>query len=193
MIALTPPPFRLRSMQLADIEDVMAIERESFPSTWSEAGYRHELTANQQAYYVVLEYEVGPGAARLIGYAGHWIVADEAHISTIAVAPDWRRKGLGALLLLWMINHAQSHDVAIVSLEVRERNEAAQSLYASYGFVTVGQRRRYYRDTGEDALLMDLDLTRVDVQVLLESKRVALWQRLAGSGQKGQGLAAPGS
>ncbi len=179
MILSPPFPFRLRSMQVSDIEDVMAIERESFPSTWSPAGYRHELTANHQAHYVVLEHEEAAGATRLIGYAGHWIVADEAHISTIAVAPAWREKGLGALLLLWMIYHAESRDASLVSLEVRASNEAAQSLYAGDGFVVVGRRRRYYRDTGEDALLMDLDLTRPDIREMLEEMCATLWRRLA--------------
>lgn len=169
-------------MRLTDVEDVMHIERESFPSSWSAAGYRHELTANEQAHYVVLEVvqERPPGGqtALVIGYAGHWLVAGEAHVSTIAVAPRWRGKGLGALLLLSMIFHALASEASIISLEVRERNEAAQALYARYGFVTVGRRRNYYRDTGEDALLMDLDLTRQGVREMLEDRRAALWERL---------------
>lgn len=168
-------------MHAADIKAVMLIEADSFPSSWSAAGYLHELTANQQAHYVVLEMEAGAagGADRaLIGYAGHWIVADEAHISTIAVAPSWRGKGLGALLLLWMIYHAIRHEASVVSLEVREHNKAAQDLYSGYGFDIVGRRRGYYRDTGEDALLMDLDLTSPDIQEALELKRKALWIRL---------------
>lgn len=168
-------------MHAADIKAVMLIEADSFPRSWSAAGYLHELTTNQQAHYVVLEAqpEAGTGAKpALLGYAGHWIVADEAHISTIAVAPQWRGKGLGALLLLWMIYHAISHEASVVSLEVREHNAVAQQLYVDYGFHVVGRRRGYYRDTGEDALLMDLDLTQEGVQETLETKRVALWARL---------------
>lgn len=169
-------------MRLTDIEGIMAIERDSFPRTWSAAGYRHELTANQQAHYVVLEVvKESQSAAEegaVVGYAGHWIVADEAHVSTIAVAPRWRRKGLGALLLLWIIYHALARGASVVTLEVRESNGAAQSLYANYGFVTVGRRRRYYRDTGEDALLMDLDLIE-DIKQALEVRRAVLWERLA--------------
>lgn len=168
-------------MHPADIKAVMLIEADSFPSSWSAAGYLHELTANQQAHYVVLEKEAGTATdadLEIIGYAGHWIVAGEAHISTIAVMPSWRGKGLGALLLLWVISHAISHEVSVVSLEVREHNEVAQELYRDYGFDVVGRRRRYYRDTGEDALLMDLDLTVAGIQETLEAKRKTLWARL---------------
>lgn len=171
-------------MQTTDVKAVMYIEADSFPTSWSAAGYLHELTANQQAHYVVLEAEGDDGSAaeaELIGYAGHWLVAGEAHISTIAVAPSWRGRGLGALLLLWMIYHAIDHDASVVSLEVREHNSVAQELYTDYGFHTVGRRRGYYRDTGEDALLMDLDLTQPAIREALEAKRQALWIRLQGA------------
>ncbi len=166
-------------MTVDDIVAVMDIEAVSFPSSWSAAGYRHELTANPQAYYVVLEHVGEQGAeAEIIGYAGHWLVAGEAHISTIALKPEWRGKGLGALLLLWMIYHAISRAATVVNLEVRATNENAQRLYAAYGFVTVGHRKRYYRDTGEDALLMDLDLRGEETVAALEAKRAALWRHL---------------
>lgn len=173
-----PSPYILRAMRLADIQDVMSIERESFPSSWSAAGYRHELTANPLAHYVVLEVQTATGSPVIIGYAGHWLVAGEAHVSTIAVAPQWRRKGLGALLLTWLIDHALEHDSSVISLEVRESNVPAQSLYLGYGFERVGRRRRYYRDTGEDAVLMDLNLAQPDLEEMLEERRVGLWRRL---------------
>lgn len=165
-------------MRLSDIDAVMAIERDSFPSSWSATGYRHELTANEQAHYVVLEVSHQDGGPKTIGYAGHWIVADEAHVSTIAVAPAWRRRGLGAWLLLSIIYHALDRDAGVVSLEVRETNHGAQTLYTQFGFVNVGRRRRYYRDTGEDAVLMDLDLTAHGVKERLSARRAELWQRL---------------
>lgn len=156
----------------------MMIERDSFPSSWSAAGYRHELTTNEQAHYVVLE--VGERAERrtIIGYAGQWLAAGEAHISTIAVAPRWRNLGLGALLLTWIIDYALTHGAFVVRLEVREQNERAQSLYGSYGFEVVGRRRGYYRDTGEAALLMDLELTEPHERDVLRARRETLWRRL---------------
>ncbi len=169
-------------MRLSDIDAVTAIERDSFPSSWPAAGYRHELTANQQAYYVVLEVSGQDGGRTTIGYAGHWLVAGEAHVSTIAVAPAWRRRGLGAWLLLSMIYQALDHEAGIMRLEVRETNEAAQALYAQFGFVIVGRRRRYYRDSGEDALLMDLDLAARSVRERLSARRAELWQRIRAKG-----------
>jgi ribosomal-protein-alanine N-acetyltransferase len=156
----------------------MIIERDSFPSSWSAAGYRHELTTNEQAHYVVLEVGKGAEKRTTIGYAGQWLVAGEAHVSTIAVAPRWRNLGLGALLLTWIIDHALAHDAFVVRLEVREQNERAQSLYRSYGFTVVGRRRGYYRDTGEDALLMDLELSGPHERDILRAKRRSLWRRL---------------
>lgn len=176
---LSPPaPYCLREMTPDDVEDVVAIERRSFPTPWPARGYQHELTQNERAFYVVLARRDGRGEEQVLGYAGQWIVADEAHVSTIAVHPDWRGHGLGALLLLQMVHHALSHDAAVVSLEVRESNETAQALYARFGFRQVGRRRRYYRDTGEDALLMDLDLTAEAARRRLEQLRRALWRRL---------------
>lgn len=183
IVILAPPlPYHIRPMLLSDVDAVMAIERHSFPSAWSEAGYRHELTANQQAHYVVLEVADKDSGRTLIGYAGHWIVAGEAHVSTIAVASAWRRRGLGAWLLLSIIFHALDCDAGVVSLEVREENHIAQALYARYGFVSVGRRRRYYRDTGEDAILMDLDLQAQGTREMLHSRRAELWQRLQAEG-----------
>lgn len=165
-------------MRLSDVKDVMRIESESFPSSWSAAGYEHELTTNAVAHYVVLEVQETRDRRTLIGYTGHWLVAGEAHVSTIAVAPRWRGRGLGALLLTWIVEHALEHDASVIRLEVRESNETAQSLYQSYGFEAVGRRRRYYRDTGEDAVLMDLDLVREGIHEALDRRRAMLWQRL---------------
>ena len=167
-------------MQLDDVDRVAAIERRSFPTPWPARGYRHELANNKHAFYVVLARLDEHGEEHILGYAGQWIVADEAHVSTIAVDPDWRGRGLGALLLHQMVHHALTHDAAVVSLEVRESNEPAHALYARFGFRQVGRRRRYYRDTGEDALLMDLDLSGEDARQRLDALRRALWRRLEG-------------
>lgn len=156
----------------------MIIERDSFPSSWSATGYRHELTANEQAHYVVLEVGERDEARTIVGYAGQWLVAGEAHVSTIAVAPRWRNLGLGALLLTWIIDHALTHKASVVRLEVREQNERAQLLYRSYGFEVVGRRRGYYSDTGEDALLMDLELSEPHERDTVQARRESLWRRL---------------
>jgi ribosomal-protein-alanine N-acetyltransferase len=89
-----------------------------------------------------------------LGYGGFWLIAGEAHISTLAVTPDRRKQGLGELLLWSMLKRAASMDAFEATLEVRVSNDVAQKLYQKYGFEKVGQRRRYYQDNGEDAWIM---------------------------------------
>lgn len=173
-----PPPYQLRPLQLEDIEAVLAIEAQSFPSVTSETVYRHELTDNTLASYQALT--VGE-TKQLIGYAGFWLMADEAHVSIIAVDPAWRGKRLGELLLLNLLHLACEQQAILATLEVRRSNVVAQKLYEKYGFEQVGQRRRYYRDTGEDALLMTVLFDSGHYCQQLEQRRVDLFSHLSGA------------
>lgn len=178
MLAL-PPPFALRSLHLADIPDVLEIEKNAFPTARSEALYLYELTQNQLAHYQALTRLETAGAETLLGYAGYWTLSDEIHISTIAVDPALRRQGLGQLLLLNILFLSYEHQASLVTLEVRETNTAAQELYKKYRFSEVGLRRRYYRDTGEDAILMTVFLKDApDYKEFLERRREALFRQL---------------
>ncbi len=141
----------IRTMTLADIPRVMEIERLSFALPWSENAYRKEITENEQAHFFVA---VEADTERVIGFAGYWYIVDECHISTLAVQPQQRRQGVGAALLEWTLNHACTLGAVMATLEVRASNTAAQALYRKYGFEVVGRRKRYYRDNGEDAVLM---------------------------------------
>jgi ribosomal-protein-alanine N-acetyltransferase len=85
---------------------------------------------------------------------GFWFIVDEAHISTIAVHPDFRQHGIGEILLQWALREALHLDAQLVTLEVRVSNHKAINLYEKYGFEVVGRRAHYYRDNNEDALLM---------------------------------------
>jgi [ribosomal protein S18]-alanine N-acetyltransferase len=93
----------------------------------------------------------------ILGFAGIWVLVDEAHLTSIAVRQQEREKGVGELLLISMIEVSQKLNAAFVTLEVRVSNTAAQKLYAKYGFKEVGLRRHYYTDNREDALLMTTD------------------------------------
>jgi ribosomal-protein-alanine N-acetyltransferase len=95
-----------------------------------------------------------PPELNILGYGGFWLMAGEAHISTIAVRPEWRRRGIGELLLVAMLDWAVELGGDLATLEVRVSNVAAQSLYQKYGFAKVGLRPHYYSDRGEDALIM---------------------------------------
>jgi ribosomal-protein-alanine N-acetyltransferase len=109
----------------------------------------------------------------VIGYAGFWFVLDEAHISTIAVHPDWRGRHVGERLLVAMLERALDLNAVTATLEVRVTNERAQNLYRKYAFDVVGRRKRYYRDNGEDALLMTAELK--------DGYRAEMQRRLAAS------------
>lgn len=175
---LTPPaPLCLRPMELEDIDPVMAIEAHSFPTPWPAGGYRHELTNNRRAHYYVLLCRDQGKPEQIVGYTGYWLMAGEAHISTVAVKPDCRGLGLGELLLLQVLSSADEREAELVTLEVRRSNEVAQSLYRKFGFENVGRRKGYYRDTGEDALLMTVYLAPA-YRNLMAGWRDTLWRRL---------------
>lgn len=127
---------------------VLAIERASFPSAWTADSYLRELRNPNGRYFVA---QVG---GQVAGYAGMWVVADEAHISTIAVHPDQRRRGLGTRLLAHLVAVAEDLQARQIILEVRWSNLAAQALYVKLGFRPIALRPRYYADTGEDGVVM---------------------------------------
>ncbi len=143
-------------MAVADIPAVLAVDRVSFPTPTTEQLFINELTDNQLAHYQVLVRD--DNGETIVGFAGFWLIAGEIHISTIAVEPAERGRGRGEWLLLNLLLLACALEPLLVTLEVRRSNTAAQALYAKYRFVEVGVRRRYYRDTKEDALLMTVDL-----------------------------------
>ncbi|RIK16284.1 MAG: ribosomal-protein-alanine N-acetyltransferase [Anaerolineae bacterium] len=155
MLAL-PSPYSLRPMTVADIPAVLIIDSLSFPTPAGEQLFINELTDNRLAFYQVLA-RTDEGDEIVVGYAGFWNIADEIHISTIAVHPDERGRGHGEWLLLNLLLEACRMNPLLVTLEVRRSNNVAQALYRKYRFEEVGLRRRYYRDTGEDAILMTVD------------------------------------
>jgi ribosomal-protein-alanine N-acetyltransferase len=148
-------------MTNADLPAVMEMEQVSFPSPWSIDTYRRELIVHNASYWVVrpgissqqLQSENIP---TVLAYAGMWLLGEDAHITTIATHPDWRRRNIGEWMLIQMADVARSHGVSALTLEVRIRNAPAQALYEKLGFVAVGLRRGYYQDTGEDARLLTL-------------------------------------
>lgn len=115
----------------------------------------------------------------IVGYAGLWLMTDEAHITTIAVDPDFQGNGLGELLLVALIDCAKVIGARWLTLEVRVTNDVAQRLYEKYTFKEMGVRRRYYSDNGEDALVMWTDPVDSDAfQEMLQRNRDALTRRL---------------
>ena len=140
---------RVEPMGLSDIPAVLEIERASFTTPWPPEAFEQELRHNRLARYTVARQ----GNA-VVGYAGVWLMVDEAHVTTFAVHPDWRRQGIGRRLLLAMLTVAEELAATRVTLEVRVSNLAAQALYEAHGFAIAGRRERYYTDDGEDAYVM---------------------------------------
>lgn len=135
-------------MDHSDIHRVWELECVCFSSPWSEASLRDELR-NKLAHYELLEAD-----GLIVGYAGMWVLFGEAHITNVAIAPEYRRMGLGKKLMLHMFDIADRCKAQSMTLEVRERNVAAQTLYYHLGFQKAGERKRYYTDTGESAYIL---------------------------------------
>jgi ribosomal-protein-alanine N-acetyltransferase len=139
-------------MTLEDLPAVHAIERASFVSPWPDEAYRNEIRTNRLASYVVARLEHA-----VVGFGGLWVMVDEAHVTSFAVDPRWRRRGVGERLLLALLDLAVRRQAREATLEVRLSNIPARKLYEKYGFRPVGIRPRYYSDNGEDALIMTTD------------------------------------
>lgn len=142
----------LRPMTSVDLDEVMAIERDSFVYPWSSRFFVQELEV-ECARSIAAEIN-----GRIIGYVLFWLLPDEIDIHNIAVHREFRRRGLGRLLMAQVIARAQRRLSIRVTLEVRVSNSSARRLYESMGFVATGLRRGYYSDNGEDALAMALNL-----------------------------------
>jgi len=137
-----------------DLEDVMQIERSSFPAPWSKALFERELGLPIARTFVARE--IPPG--RVAGYLCFWLVEPEAHILNLAVHPDRRRQGIGTHLLHAGVNYCQTRGIQEITLEVRRSNYKAIALYRNFHFQPQGIRPRYYRESGEDAVIMGLKL-----------------------------------
>jgi ribosomal-protein-alanine N-acetyltransferase len=170
--------FKIRPMTLADIAQVVEVERESFPTTWPQTAYRRELASKFTRYIVLVDSSEPLKRAelprprrsflsvfrhsepeqvtseRIVGYVGMWLMVDQAHIVAIAVRERYRRQGLGELLLVRAVQIALDSGLDSVTLEVRRSNSSAQALYEKYRFLKVAVRARYYSDNHEDAIIM---------------------------------------
>ncbi len=145
----------IRPMGLDDVSQVHEIDILSISLPWPERSFRYELLENSSSRLWVVEGEDEAGK-RILAFIVLWLIIDEAHIGTIAVHPDFRRLGLGQMLLAHALLRAASEGVTRVFLEVRRGNISAQMMYQKFGFILDGVRPRYYQDTGEDAFLLSL-------------------------------------
>lgn len=156
--------FKLRRMRRSDIDQVHALEERIFPTPWTRKSYEFELEHNPASEQWVIEVWAEQNEWLIVAYSVCWQLGDELHVANIAVAPKFRRLGLGRRLLHHVLARAAEKGMKSATLEVRSGNLAAQALYAHFGFEVVGRRKRYYSNNREDALLMQL--THLDQQTL---------------------------
>ncbi|MBI2153217.1 MAG: ribosomal protein S18-alanine N-acetyltransferase [Candidatus Rokubacteria bacterium] len=151
------PSWSLEPLTPADLDEVVVIERASFATPWSRGAFLYEMKQNPAARCWVARG--AKSAPSVLGYLCLWEIPPEIHITNLAVHPDWRRQGIARALVEAILEDARRRQLSVALLEVRPTNAEALSLYEGLGFQVVGRRRGYYFDTGEDALLMQADLT----------------------------------
>ncbi|ANU26406.1 ribosomal protein S18-alanine N-acetyltransferase [Planococcus versutus] len=140
---------RYRKMTIDDVERVYEIERLSFTLPWTKEAFYYEMNDNEHAHYVIAETD-----EEIVGYCGMWLVLDEAHVTNIAIHPDYRGKKMGGGLMQAAIDAAKENGAVLMTLEARVSNTVAQNLYRKLGFKNGGIRKRYYTDNYEDAIVM---------------------------------------
>jgi ribosomal-protein-alanine N-acetyltransferase len=139
---------RFEKLSEQHLPSVMVIEKESNPAPWSIDSFRNEINNPQSVFFVVFQ-----GSA-MVGFGGIWTVIDEAHVTTVAVATEQRRQGIGWWLMVRLLEEAKEMGMESSTLEVRAGNESAIKLYEKLGYTTVARRKRYYPNDREDALVM---------------------------------------
>lgn len=155
---------RVRTMEAGDLEAVLMLESASFSEPWPAAMFVDELSRRSRRYFVFEE------DGTVTGYGGLLVAGDDAHVMTLAVDPAVRRRGVGARLLLALIDASIDAGARHMTLEVRESNSAARDLYAAFGFEEVGLRPGYYRS--EDAVVMwAVDIDRRPFRMRLNNLR----------------------
>jgi len=136
-------------MRRSHVRSVVAIEQQIFPRPWSTALYLSELASpSTRAYFVALVDGV------VVGYIGSMLVVGEAHITTVGVAPEWHRHGVGIRMMYRLVREVRARGAHALTLEVRVTNSGAQELYRQFGFVPAGIRKDYYPEVNEDGLVM---------------------------------------
>jgi ribosomal-protein-alanine N-acetyltransferase len=147
---LAPVTVEFFSATASDIDALLVIENQSFQSPWPRQHFESELS---QPYSQTLLARLMAGK-EIVGYVIYWTIVDELHILNLAVSPGYRRRGIASSLLREALRLAPAVSLKTAWLEVRPSNQAALALYQSLGFELVMTRKRYYSDSGEDALIL---------------------------------------
>jgi ribosomal-protein-alanine N-acetyltransferase len=170
----------LKPLTAQQLSAAVELDQLCFGGLWTRSGYEQELESPNSQLLILeaakddresgfsgessevltqnsvrTDFEIAPTAQKsLLGLGCYWSILEEAHITILAVHPNYQRQGLGKLLLYALLRDAKRRQLEWATLEVKPSNQAALSLYQKFGFTEVGRRRRYYKDTGEDALIL---------------------------------------
>jgi [ribosomal protein S18]-alanine N-acetyltransferase len=144
-----PLDIEMTRMRRRHLRKVLSIEAQVYPRPWSASLFLSEISQRSSRTYLVAKYE-----GEVVGYAGMMFTGREAHVTNIAVDPEWHGQKVGTRLLLTIVTEAMARGCETISLEVRVSNRIAQSLYEKFGFAVAGVRKGYYIETNEDALVM---------------------------------------
>jgi [ribosomal protein S18]-alanine N-acetyltransferase len=144
----------LKPLTAALLPAAVALDQRSLGGLWTNEGYQRELESPNSDLLVLQPVVPDVPSSCLVGVACVWAIVDEAHVTLLAVDPDYQRQGLGQVLLYALLCSAWQRQLKWATLEVRASNEAAIALYRKFGFQDVGRRPKYYQDTGEDALIL---------------------------------------
>ena len=139
----------IEPMTLAHVDGVTAVEEACFSIPWTREDFVREAEENKMAIY-----RVALDGQKVVGFAGMWHIINEGHITNIAVLEDYRGRQIGESLLLALFEAAEEKEMIGITLEVRMGNAPAQAMYAKHGFKAEGIRKKYYAETGEDAVIM---------------------------------------
>jgi ribosomal-protein-alanine N-acetyltransferase len=149
--------WNLSALRPVDIDPIVDIEGRSFGWPWGRLSFESEADSPGADSWVVRT--PGPtGAEQVVAYIFFRLIADEVHIFRIAVAPAWRRRGIGARLVAECLGSAPQRGARVAVLEVRPSSTAALALYRKFGFRVVATRPGYYSDSGEDALILKKEI-----------------------------------
>ncbi len=165
-----PVTVSIEPMTRHDMDAVLQIDRKCSPTPWLVSAFYVELSHRVATYFVARS------GGEIVGYGGMQTIMDAVHLTTLAVDPAYRRRGIGERLLMALWEEGIHRRATQVILEVRESNRAAQSLYKKYGFIAVAIRKGYYTDTGENAVVMwATDIHLSPFQTLLRQRKQKLF------------------
>ena len=160
----------------SEVSEIVALDQICLGGLWKEDAYQREIESDQSTLLILLLHSESSDHSEIIGMGCLWSIVNEAHITLLAIHADYRRQGLGQLLLFDLLEDAITRNLEWATLEVNVNNVAAINLYQKFGFEIVGTRKGYYQATGEDALI----LWRKDIQLPEFRHSIALWQQELG-------------